>query len=153
MKNLIDIIEGLKIGSKTKVNKSFRNPKDWDELRDIIRERLEENKDANLNDIDVSDITDMGELFWGLGPHNIDISKWDVSNVKYMSRMFEGCTNFNSNISDWDVSNVVDMSWMFNDCKKFNCDLSKWDVSNVIDMFSTFYGCKSLKKLPKWYKE
>ena len=154
-------------------------PKTREELIEILEERLKEDKNANLNDIDVSKVTDMNNLFVGLDPHNIDISKWKVSmDITNMSDMFNGCENFNSNLSKWDVSTVDDMNGMFSDCKRFNSDLSKWDVSNVEDMGYMFNGCEnfnsdlsnwnvsevkdmtymfnecnSLKNKPSWYKE
>ena len=146
------IIEKLKINKDIKIYNY--HPKDKKELRSLIKELLKERgKDANLNDIDVSDITDMSELFTDLDPYNINISEWDVSNVKNMGSMFYGCKNFNSDISRWNVSNVEDMSYMFDNCKKFNSDLSNWDVSNVKDMRRIFNGCKSLKNKPSWYNE
>ena len=152
MKNLKDIIEGLKIRSKTKVNMYTYQPKDKNELKSIIKERLKEDKDADLNNIDVSDITDMSYLFDKLNPHDIDISDWDVSNVINMEYMFYDCNNFNSDLSNWNVSNVTEMECMFNWCKKINCDLSKWDISNVENMRYVFIGCNSLKNKPSWYK-
>ena len=151
--NLTDIIESLKINSKTKVNKYSCKPKDLDELWKIVEEYLKKDKNANLNDIDVSNITDMSYLFDGLDPHNIDISEWDVSKVKDMYNMFSYCKNFNCDLSNWDVSNVKDMSWMFYDCNKFNCDLSKWNVSKVTNINNMFHGCTSLKNKPSWYKK
>ena len=76
------------ITEKLKINKDsskYYYPKDKDELRSLIEKLLEERgKDADLNDIDVSDIMDMSELFYGLDPHKIDISEWNVSNVTDM---------------------------------------------------------------------
>jgi len=152
MKKIIDIIEGLKIGSKTKVNKYSCKPKDRFELKKIIQERLNKDKDADLNDIDVSDITDMYNLFYSLDPHNIDISEWDVGNVERMTDIFFCCKNFNCDLSNWNVSKVKYMASMFYKCENFNCDLSSWDVSNVKGMTNIFFGCNSLKKLPEWYK-
>ena len=52
------IIEKLKINKDS--NKYHYHPKDKDELRFLIEKLLEERgNDADLNDIDVSDITDM----------------------------------------------------------------------------------------------
>ena len=137
-------------------------PKDKTELRKILEERLREDKNADLNDIDVSKITDMGfngynsehgGLFEGLDPHNIDISKWDVSKVTSMNWMFIECKNFNSDVSHWDVSKCTNMGLMFCKCEKFDSDLSKWNVSKVTNMHEMLYGCDSLKNKPSWYKE
>ena len=38
---------------------------------------------------------------------------WDVSNVTNMGNMFRRALSFNQPIGDWDVSNVTDMESMF----------------------------------------
>ena len=148
MKNLNTYItEKLKI-----VHKSYSCvPKTKDELRKIIKERLEKDPNADLNDINVNNIIDMSILFNGLDPHNIDISRWDVSNVENMEFMFNRCENFNSDLSKWDVSKVNNMYSMFNGCTKFNSDLNNWDVSKYNNMWGAFINCDSMKKLPDWY--
>ena len=154
MKNLQDIIqEKLQIGSKTKVSSHKYQPKDRDELKELVDNLIKERGNAaNLNDIDTSEITDMSYLFDRLDAHNIDISQWNVSNVINMEGIFNGCVNFNSDLSKWDVSKVTDMHHMFYGCEEFNSDLSNWNVSKVTDMFNTFKGCTSLKNIPSWYK-
>ena len=62
------------------------------------------------------------------------INHWDVSNVTNMSNMFRDFYEFNQDLSRWDVSNVTDMSNMFRNCYKFNQDLSRWNVLNFTDM-------------------
>src|SRR5574343_37562 len=89
------------------------HPKDKDELKQIIEERIEnEGLKCDLNDIDVSNIINMSKLFCG--------------------------SEFNGDISKWNVSKVTDMKYMFYE-SEFNGDISKWDVSKVTDMNSMFY--------------
>ena len=131
------------IQEKLTIKKSKYNyqPETKEELQDIIKKRIEqEGPEVDLNDIDVSKITDMSYLFEETD-FNGNISEWDVSNVISMYAMFWECEEFNQDISSWDVSNVTDMSYMFWECKAFNQDISGWDVSNVTNMNAMFYGC------------
>ena len=108
------------------------HPKDKKELKSLIDKLIEERGlEANLNDIDVSNITDMSYLF-------------NVFNSNIHS--------FNGDISLWDVSNVKDMEGMFA-VSKFNGDISKWDVSNVTNMNNMFKNCPLEKNPPTWYHE
>ena len=80
-----------------------------------------------------------------------DISKWDVSNVTNMEQMFQRCKDFNSDISNWDVSNVKNFSAMFWGASKFNQDLSKWNVSNGVVFSGMFLQATSFNQdLSKW---
>ena len=102
-------------------------PKTKEELQEIIKQRIaKEGNKANLNDIDVSHITDTSSLFIKLNKFNGDISKWDVSNVERMDRMF--------------------------DKSKFDGDINRWDVSNVTDMSLMFYRSPLEGKEPSWYR-
>ena len=121
-------------------------PKTKGELKDLIKlELVRQGPDADLNHIDVSQITDMSYLFNELGPGNLKIDKWDVSNVTNMSWMFAFCKKFNADLSKWGtrVSNVIDIQSMFLGCEEFDCDLSDWNVSNVVNMNGMFTFCSS----------
>ena len=127
MKNLKDIIQ-----ERLHINKDIGNhhynyhPKTLDELEELVDKLIEERgNDADLNDIDTSEITDMFQLFYK-SSFNGDISNWDVSNVKNMYGMFY---------------------W-----SKFNGDISNWDVSNVEYMDGIFEDSPLEKNPPKWYK-
>ncbi len=137
--------------SMTKVPKYNYYPKDRRELIRIVNKLLKERgNDADLNDIDTSNITDMSLIFYN-SKFNGDISKWDVSNVEDMLNMFY-YSEFNGDISSWDVSNVKYMGGMFFG-SDFNGDINNWDVSNVKYMKDIFKKSPLLDNPPKWYKE
>ena len=159
MKHIIDIInsKNTKINEKLVINKNIKigkhhyHPKDKKELQVLVKQLIgERGEDANLNDIDTSEITDMSYLFED-SSFNGDISKWDVSNVKNMQKMFAN-SNFDGDISNWNISKVENIQNMFTR-SKFNGDISKWDISNVKYIAWAFDNCPLEKNPPKWYKK
>ena len=102
------------------INKDIKSynyhPKTKNELKQLVYKLIiERGYNANLNDIDTSEITDMSYMFNG-SYFNGDISEWDVSNVKYMSYMLSNSsfTGENGDISNWDVKKVKTMKDIFN---------------------------------------
>jgi len=81
---------------------------------------------------------------------NGNITSWDVSNVTNMSDMFELATNFNQNISSWDVSSVTNMANMFDGADSFNQPIGSWDVSNVTNMSTMLRTPSFNQNLGNW---
>lgn len=123
-------------------------PTTREELLSTINEHIKKyGYNCDLNNIDVSAITDMSYLFTETS-FNGNISKWNVSHVTNMHGMF-GYSKFNGDISKWNVDNVTDMSCMFYH-SKFNGNISKWNVSNVTNMMGMFYHSKFNGDISNW---
>lgn len=110
--------------------------------------------DITATDIpNLAQVTDMSFMFSQCekltGPNNIN--DWDVSNVTNMRAMFQAALLFNQPLNDWDVSNVTDMEWMFYYASSFNQPLDQWKVHNVISMYNIFSGASSFdQNLGSW---
>ena len=167
------INEKLIIDRNTEIKEYKYHPKTKDELKRLIERLVEERGyEADLNDIDTSEVNNMSYLFYYVKDFVGDISGWDVSNVTDMTRMFYECKNFNCDLSAWDVSKVLYMEGMFENCKKFegkglknwktkclidtkrmfkecikfNEDISGWDMSDVHTIIEMFYNCENFDK-------
>ena len=114
----------------------------------------------DINTWNVSQVTDMNNLFNNRRDFNDDISNWDVSNVENMENMFFNASSFDQNIGRWDVSKVTNMDSMFKGATSFNQNINTkiasrtnyiygnepvsiesyiaWDVSKVTNMNSMF---------------
>jgi len=99
-----------------------------------------------MPDWDVSNVTDMKDLFSSSGNFNADISSWDVSNVTDMKNLFLYCQAFNQPLNSWDVSNVTDMNSMFFYATSFNQVVSSWDLSTVTIMNRMFHNANAFNQ-------
>lgn len=124
----------LHITSKTRPlyvpERTYQRPTSRVKLKALIRWELEnQGPDADLNHIDVSEITNMSWLFCCLTIRDIKIDKWNVSNVRTMESMFEDCDGF------------------------VGTGLDNWDTNNVAIMTNMFRDCNAIVKLPRWYTD
>jgi surface protein len=106
----------------------------------------------NINNWDVSNVTNMGYMFGSCYSFNDDIGNWDVSNVVNMEQMFNG-SSFNnggsSSINNWNVSGVTNMEGMFIG-SLFNQPISGWNVSNVQIMGTMFSNAPFNQPIGNW---
>jgi len=96
------------------------------------------NGPANIGSWNVSNVTDMSNLFNGTTVFNQNISAWDTGAVTDMTNMFASATAFNQPIGNWDVSSVTNMNYMFGTATSFNRDLTNWNTASVTNMFGMF---------------
>ena len=124
--------------------------KQWGDIiwQDMVRSyRGAEN--LNISAIDspnLSQVTDMEEMFRGASSLNSNLNSWDVSNITDMEAMFSGASIFNSNLNSWDVTSVTTMDNMFRNAINFNSDITTWDMSNVSRITSIFSGASSFNQ-------
>ena len=134
------------IGNKTSIIKATD-----DTIYNIVRNELKRvGPDADLNHIDVSEVTTMEALFENTGFCG-DVNKWNVGKLQNATKMFSGCKDFNSDISRWDVRNLIFAKGMFSGCENFNRDLSDWRVDSIQNMEHMFFKCfKFNSDLSEW---
>ncbi len=163
MKQLNNFLNEALIKKNTKILHYHFYPKDFHDLRKIIIRLLKERgPDADLNDIDISQVTTFCNdisayhsvgLFEELDPHNIKINKWDISHITDLRRTFFGCHRLNCNLSNWDLSRYSgSLSNMFYECYEFEGHgLENWNISNVTSLFGMFVKCRNLNvNLSDW---
>ena len=137
----------------------------------MVDEKLAELKYGHISEWDVSNVTNMSNLFSRCSEFNEDLRKWettkvknfsgmfqraelfnqdincwDVSNATKMVNVFEGAISFNQPLNKWNVSNVKSMENMFSDAESFNQDIRNWNVSNVTNMKGLFGGAESFNQ-------
>ena len=82
----------------------------------------------------------ISEMFRDCILYDANLNNWDVSGVTNTSQMFRN-TSINSPLNNWNVSNVTNMNTMFNGVSTFNQDLSGWDVSKVSNGTNFMLNC------------
>lgn len=123
-------------------------PKDKQELEELLSYFLNEvnssiikeitfngiTKSISQNNIIVSKITDMSDLFYNEQSFNQDISKWDVSGVQNFEGMFFGQSSFNQNLTSWDVERIPTEPYNFSSGSQLTQENSpRWGEKFVLN--------------------
>ncbi|WP_428665800.1 BspA family leucine-rich repeat surface protein [Runella sp.] len=99
---------------------------------------------ANLNGWDVSSVTNMYGVFSETSSFNQPLSNWNVSQVTDFRSMFEEASVFNQPLNTWTLNTTpganVNMQFMFTNAGAFNQDLNSWNVSRVTNMGYMFWN-------------
>ena len=99
---------------------------------------------GNIEDWDVSRVTNMQQLFQGRGcyrsaPSSSINSDNHLILIPGRSHLGSSVMKFlDFDISKWDVAQVISMESMFEGSTNFNGDLSKWSTGNVVNMKGMF---------------
>ena len=142
--NLKNFIGGMPVNNEIFDNQSLRAAVNlWFSNRDeAIRQY------GDINTWNVSQVTDMSELFSNRFTFNDDIGNWNVGNVTNMGSMFNGASAFNQPLANWErsnstVGNVTNMRSMFFSAHAFNQPLEQWNVGNDTDMGGMFWDASA----------
>ncbi|EAI4098775.1 BspA family leucine-rich repeat surface protein [Campylobacter jejuni] len=147
IEQLLYNLENLEEISKNTSSHYLYTPTTKNQLLELIR-----HPNVNLADIDISNISDLSEIFKECQRDDFSgLEKWNVAHVSNMAGMFYDCKDFDHDISNWDVSSVTNMSCMFYGTKNFNQPLDNWDVSSVTNMSCMFYEAENFNQpLDNW---
>ena len=87
------------------------------------------NFDTDINNWDVSNVTNMSEMFFNATSFDKPLDYWNVSLVENMNLMFYNANSFDKSLNTWNVSKVTDFDRMFEKAKMFNQPLDNWVLS------------------------
>ncbi len=94
----------------------------------------------------LSNVTDMRNIFYGASAMNQNINGWDVSHVTDMAGAFQGASAFNQPLASWNTANVTMMAGMFWDATAFNQPIGSWNTGNVTHMSYMFYNAAAFNQ-------
>lgn len=118
---------------------------------DIPRRLFDDIRILDVTDWDVSNITDMSDLFQDCEylEEIVGIETWNTSKCTDFSAMFMNCDNlFEINIRNFDFSNAIYLSYMFSGCTNLKkIDLSNFNASQSKYINNMFSRCRSIESL------
>ncbi|UOY07396.1 BspA family leucine-rich repeat surface protein [Muricauda sp. SCSIO 64092] len=98
------------------------------------------NLEVKATDVpNLSNVTDMDQMFRGATTFNQDIGSWNTAKVTTMAHMFYGATTFDQDIGSWNTAKVTTMANMFYGATAFDQDIGSWNTAEVTRMDGMFY--------------
>ena len=85
----------------------------------------------NISSWDMSNVTNISNIFRLQAIFNQPIGVWDTSSVTNMQNAIRQTGAFNQPIANWDMSSVTHINFMFYSASAFNQPIAGWDVSNL----------------------
>lgn len=104
------------------------------------------NFNSNINNWDTSSVTNMAAVFYRARAFNQPLDNWSMSNVTTIYGMLRDTDAFNQPLNSWDTSSVTDMSVVFSQATAFNQPLNNWNTANVTTMSSMFTGATAFNQ-------
>ena len=129
---------------------------DWDVSQITDFSRLFSNPncrgfDSTLDKWNTSSGTTFASMFEGAAKFSQHLNKWETSRATYMEGMFYDATSFNGDIAAWDTARVQSMQYMFAKATSFDRDISSWDTRRAKTLDHMFLGAASFSHdLSKW---
>ena len=123
---------------------------EWDVSQVTNMSRLflrKKNFNSNIGNWNTSSVNDMQAMFREAISFNQDIGNWNTSSVTNMGNMFSGASVFNQDIGNWNTSMVTTMAYMFDQASLFNQDIGNWNTSNVTNMIRMFSSALAFNRL------
>ena len=116
-------------------------------------EDCENLRELDLSNLDVSNVTNMSDMFSGCSNLTSleSLADWQTGNVTDMAHMFEGCSNLTSlePLANWQTGSVTNMAYMFSNWSSLTSleSLADWQTGSVANMVGMFYRCSNLTSL------
>ncbi|MBQ9394024.1 MAG: BspA family leucine-rich repeat surface protein [Proteobacteria bacterium] len=140
---------------------------DASKLSDLSYAFCQSNFNQNIENWDMSNVTDIRGMFYKAVNFNQPLDHWDTSSMIWMGAKpedyfffpgqflhngaFSGASAFNQNLEHWDTSNVVSMTNLFYKASSFNGTINSWNTSNVKYLHGTFEEASTFNQpLDNW---
>ena len=121
-------VEGWNLDSAVDMEWTFANP----------------NYNQPMNNLDVSNVINMGNLFRGSTSFNQPLDLWTPTSCTNFSHMFRDATAFDQDISAWPITSVTSMSSMFLNVTlstvNYDLILVGWEAQLVNDNITVSFG-------------